>query len=73
MSSTADLRAQLVQQDPEFGRLVEEHRAREQRLAELGTKGWLTTEEEQEVKRLKKEKLQLKDRMEARIRSHQTA
>ncbi len=69
MSSTAELRARLAQQDPEFGQLVEEHRAREQRLEELARKGWLTTDEEQEVKRLKKEKLQLKDRMEARLRS----
>jgi len=73
MSSTAELRAQLVQQDPEFGRLVEEHKSREQRLTELAGKGWLTTDEEQEVKRLKKEKLQLKDQMEARLRSHQAS
>jgi uncharacterized protein YdcH (DUF465 family) len=38
-------------------------------LEELARKGWLTTEEEQEEKRLKKEKLQLKDQMEARLRS----
>ena len=70
MSSSVELRDQLARQDPEFGALVEQHRAHESRLAELAAKGWLTTEEEQEVKRLKKEKLHLKDRMEARLRSH---
>jgi uncharacterized protein YdcH (DUF465 family) len=69
MTSSQDLRTQLAEQDPEFRRLLEEHRAREQRLQELARKGWLSTEEEQEEKRLKKEKLQLKDQMEARVRS----
>jgi len=68
MSSSQDLREQYAQQDPEYRRLLEEHRARARRLEELAQKGWLTTEEEQEEKRLKKEKLQLKDQMEARLR-----
>lgn len=70
MSTQQDLRLRLAESDPEFRRLVDEHRAREQRIAELEGKGWLTTEEEQEEKRLKKEKLLLKDRMESMLRSH---
>lgn len=62
------LREQLAQQDPEFRRLLEEHRSRDRRLRELSGKGWLTSEEEQEEKRLKREKLQLKDQMEALLR-----
>jgi uncharacterized protein YdcH (DUF465 family) len=69
MTSSQELRAQMAEQDPEYRRLQEEHRKRVQRLEELTRKGWLTTEEEQEEKRLKKEKLQLKDQMEARLRS----
>jgi uncharacterized protein YdcH (DUF465 family) len=69
MTSSQELRAQMAEQDPEYRRLLEEHRKRVQRLEELTRKGWLTTEEEQEEKRLKKEKLQLKDQMEARLRS----
>lgn len=65
MTSTADRREQLASTEPELQRLFEEHQARERRLEELKAKGWLTLEEEQEVKRLKKEKLQLKDRMES--------
>lgn len=70
MSSTRDSRQHLAQQDPEFDRLLQEHQTRERRIEELRTKGWLTTEEEQEEKRLKKEKLHLKDQMEARLRKH---
>lgn len=65
MTSTADRREQHAQTEPELERLFEEHQARERRLEELQAKGWLTREEEQEVKRLKKEKLQLKDQMES--------
>jgi uncharacterized protein YdcH (DUF465 family) len=68
MSSTQELREQLAQQNPEFRRLLEEHQARDSRLKELSQKGWLTSEEEQEEKRLKKEKLQLKDKMESMLR-----
>jgi uncharacterized protein YdcH (DUF465 family) len=68
MVSTQEQRDQLANDDPEYRRLLEEHRARERRLTELQNKGWLTIDEEQESKRLKKEKLQLKDQMEARMR-----
>jgi uncharacterized protein YdcH (DUF465 family) len=68
MVSNQQLREQLAQQDPEYRRLLDEHRARETRLKELSAKGWLTMEEEQEEKRLKKEKLQLKDQMEVLLR-----
>jgi uncharacterized protein YdcH (DUF465 family) len=72
MSSLQQLREQLEQQDPEFRRLVEEHRVREHRLTELTHKGWLTTDEEQEERRLKKEKLRLKDQMEEILRRRAT-
>jgi uncharacterized protein YdcH (DUF465 family) len=70
MTPSQEMREQLADQDPEYRRLLEEHRKRVKRLEELTHKGWLTTEEDQEEKRLKKEKLQLKDQMEARLRSH---
>ncbi len=70
MTSTQQLRQQMADQDPEYRRLLEEHQKRAQRLDELARKGWLTSEELQEEKRLKKEKLQLKDQMEARARTH---
>ena len=58
MTAGGNLRDRLAQTDPEYQQLLAEHHARELRLDELKAKGWLTTEEEQEEKRLKKEKLQ---------------
>ncbi len=55
--------------DPELRRLREEHRSHEQRLQELAGKSRLSEDEEMEEKRLKKEKLLLKDRMEAIARN----
>jgi hypothetical protein len=49
----------------EFRRLLEEHRDHERRLEALAGKSRLSEDEELEEKRLKKEKLVLKDRMEA--------
>ncbi len=58
-------REALAVADPEFRRLYEEHRDHEQRLQLLAVKSSLSEDEELEEKRLKKEKLLLKDRMEA--------
>lgn len=54
--------------DPEFRRLHEEHRNHEERLQVLATKSRLSEDEEMEERRLKKEKLLLKDRMETLAR-----
>jgi uncharacterized protein YdcH (DUF465 family) len=56
--------------DPEYRRLYDEHRDHEHRLQVLAAKSRLSEDEEIEEKRLKKEKLLLKDRMEAIARSH---
>jgi uncharacterized protein YdcH (DUF465 family) len=56
--------------DPEFRRLHDEHRHHEERLQVLAAKTRLSEDEEIEEKRLKKQKLAIKDRMEAIARSH---
>ena len=56
--------------DPEMRRLYAEHRDHEERLQALAAKPRLSEEEEFEEKRLKKEKLRIKDRMEALSRLH---
>lgn len=58
----------LLQGDEEFKRLYSEHRELDGAVKELETKGSLSLDEEIEVKRLKKTKLALKDRMEEKIR-----
>ncbi len=63
-------REELAVTDLEFRRLHEEHRHHEERLQLLAAKPRLSEDEELEEKRLKKEKLLLKDRMEAIARTH---
>ncbi len=60
-----ELISQWIEKDPELRKQLEEHRAFEHRLQGFEKKGYLTTEEETEVKRLKKLKLRAKDRIEA--------
>lgn len=59
----------LPEMDPEYRRLHEEHRDHEHRLQVLAAKSRLSEDEEIEEKRLKKEKLLIKDRMEAIARN----
>ena len=59
----------LADIDPEYRRLHAEHRDHEHRLEELSGKPRLSEEEELEEKRLKKEKLLIKDRMETIART----
>jgi uncharacterized protein YdcH (DUF465 family) len=61
---------ELAAADPEYRRLHLEHQNHEERLQVLAAKSRLSGEEEFEEKRLKKEKLLLKDRMEAIARHH---
>lgn len=60
----------LTEIDPEYRRLHAQHRDHESRLEALAFKSRLSEEEELEEKRLKKEKLMIKDRMEAIARTH---
>jgi uncharacterized protein YdcH (DUF465 family) len=60
----------VAELDPEYERLHAEHREHELRLQVLAAKSHLSPEEEMEEKRLKKEKLLLKDRMEAIARNY---
>ena len=57
----------------EYGRLTEKHRKCEERLSELRDRLFLTEEEKLEEVNLKKQKLHLKDRMEALMRGRQNA
>ena len=60
----------LTDLDPEYHRLHAEHSNLKLKLQALAAKSHLSEDEELEERRLKKEKLLLKDRMEAIARSH---
>ena len=60
-----ELVSQLLEKDPDLKKQVDEHRTFEGELEAFERKPYLTTEEETEVKRLKKLKLRAKDRIEA--------
>jgi len=65
-----DLRRELAEHDPEFRKLMDEHATYESRLEELQGKAFLEDAERVETVNLKKQKLQLKDRMERMLREH---
>ena len=67
---TESLKNELSSHNDEFQVLLKRHHDHERRLADLASKSFLSSDEEIEEKRLKKEKLQLKDRMEEIAREH---
>lgn len=62
-----EIRKMLLEKNEEFRKLHELHQKCEQRLKELQSKSYLTEEEKIEEKRLKKEKLGLKDKMQVYV------
>jgi uncharacterized protein YdcH (DUF465 family) len=67
---TEELKRELAAANDEFQKLLRHHHEHERRLAELASKSFLSSDEEIEEKKLKKEKLHLKDRMEEIAREH---
>jgi hypothetical protein len=63
MSDTGAFREQPLMENEEYRRLIEQHRDLESRLAAYQEKAVLNEEEQVEETRLKKRKLQVKDRM----------
>lgn len=68
-----DVKEELLANNAEFRRLYEQHRDFDAQLQDLRAKAVLSAEDEIEAKRIKVQKLQLKDRMEMMIRDHQRA
>ena len=64
------LRELLLQTDEEFNKLAVRHHELDDRLHELSCKPYLSEPEHIEQVNLKKQKLQLKDRMEDILRRH---
>ncbi len=70
MSQKDSLKQELIDTDDEYRRLFEEHQNYERRLESLHHKSFFSQEDEQEEKRIKLQKLRLKDRMQVILRSH---
>jgi uncharacterized protein YdcH (DUF465 family) len=67
-----DLKDQLERTDDEFHSLATQHHELDDRLHQLTTKPYLSEPEQVEEVRLKKRKLQLKDKMEEILRRHRS-
>jgi len=59
--------------DPEVDTMVREHRELDAKVTLLTEKAFLTPEEDVQLHRLKKEKLRLKDKLEAAIHQQKSA
>lgn len=70
LNNHEDLRRDLAERNPEFRKLLDEHAHYENRLEELQGKAVLEDAERLETVNLKKQKLQIKDRMERMLRDH---
>ena len=67
MMKEEEIKEHLMSADPEFRRLVEEHKLHEGRLHDLHNRHHMTEQDHLEEIRLKKRKLQLKDQMNSLI------
>ena len=63
MMKEEEIKEHLISSNPEFSRLVEEHRQYESRLEELHNRHHMTDHDHLEEVQLKKKKLHLKDQM----------
>jgi uncharacterized protein YdcH (DUF465 family) len=73
MSQLDLLKQELLRTHDEFRRLHAEHQSAEKRLAELAQRSLPSPEDEVEEKRLKLQKLALKDQMETILREHRAS
>ena len=70
MNGQSQYAKELLQTDEEFHSLSDQHRQLDDRIHELTSKPYLSEPEQLEEVTLKKQKLQLKDRMEDILRRH---
>jgi uncharacterized protein YdcH (DUF465 family) len=68
--SEQEIVRRLLTVDEEFKSLHQAHQAMKDKLAEFERKSYLTTKEQMEIKRIKKEKLMGKDKMYAKINEY---
>ena len=69
--TTTDVKDVLLRSDESFRALVSEHHRLDERIQQLATSNYLTDQQQYEAVSLKKQKLALKDRIEAMVRGRQ--
>lgn len=69
-SDFEEVKRKLLQSDEEFRQLATRHHELDERLHNYAERHYLTDPEQVEEITLKKQKLQLKDQMESRLRSY---
>ena len=72
MMKEEDIKEHLMSADPEFRRLVEEHKLYEGQLHDLNNHHHMTEQDHLEEIQLKKKKLHLKDQMNSLIQKART-
>jgi uncharacterized protein YdcH (DUF465 family) len=70
MTNEDEIKEHLISSDPNFRRLVEEHRSYESQLRSLSGRGLVTNQEQVQEVDIKKRKLFLKDQMSRRIQEY---
>ena len=73
LRKTTDAKDVLLRTDETFRELVSEHHRLDERIHQLSSLGHLTDQQQYERSYLKKQKLALKDRIEAILRKQQEA
>ncbi|MEW6455304.1 MAG: YdcH family protein [Acidobacteriota bacterium] len=68
-----EIKKVLLSENEEFKKLYDSHQKYEKELQELSSKKFLTDDERLEIKRIKKEKLILKDKMQLIMEQYQTS
>lgn len=70
LTSGDDIKSHLVRTNEWFRQLVTEHQALDEKIRQFSRIAFLTDEQQYEETSLKKQKLVLKDRIEAALRGH---
>ncbi len=70
MAEAQDLKNLLLETNDEFRRLASKHHELDERLVQLESKHYLSSDEQVEEVTLKKKKLHLKDQMEEILRAY---
>ena len=71
--SVQDIKEILIKEDEEFARIYRKHRELDEKVTELEELHHLTPEEEIQEKKMKKDKLRLKDQMAEMVKDYQAS